>query len=313
MMNELKEMKATMSSKILEPQKRLSPTSINTFYKCPRQYFYQYVAKIKVKPNIHLVKGSIVHKVLEDFFKVYPKDMESALKFYYDKAVKTNDSLLKFLELPDEELKQELEDCWFMIEEYFSMFKREMKGLILGRKAENEQHAYYLLKPKFREKFVEDKELHCCGFIDRINEDFDGLITLGDYKTSKKYGIGLPMDYVRQLSIYSLLYYTQEKRIPDFVAVDFLRYGKTYNLWVTPSLLQFARNTITDVWDKTRSADVGDYPLYESNLCGWCQYNHICSGQEDWEKTLREQKMKELIKKQKKSAQPISDDKKGGT
>jgi len=58
-MSEAKEMKLTAEEKALMPQKRLSPTSINLFNKCPRGYFYQYIAKLPVVPNIHLVKGGI--------------------------------------------------------------------------------------------------------------------------------------------------------------------------------------------------------------------------------------------------------------
>ena len=48
---------------------RLSPSKINTYYKCPREFYYKYIAKIPEKKTIHLFRGTLVHAVLEDLFK----------------------------------------------------------------------------------------------------------------------------------------------------------------------------------------------------------------------------------------------------
>ena len=48
---------------------RLSPSKINTYMKCPREFYYKYIAKIPEKKTIHLFRGSLVHAVLEDLFK----------------------------------------------------------------------------------------------------------------------------------------------------------------------------------------------------------------------------------------------------
>ena len=68
-MGEEKEFIEDIEKPALAVQKRLSPSAINSYYKCPREYYYTYIGKLKTKPSIHLVKGSIVHKTLEDFFK----------------------------------------------------------------------------------------------------------------------------------------------------------------------------------------------------------------------------------------------------
>ena len=298
-MSKLKEIGLAKEEEPLTPQKRISPTSINNFFKCPRSYFYDYVAKIRVIPNIHLIKGSMVHETLEKFFKAYPKGdsvdlAQHALDIFETYWVK-HQKEVRTLELKPEEVLTAKQDCLNMLNEYIITLKRQIKMLLDVGKAESERHAYYLLKPKFREIFVEDKELHCCGYIDRITKGFDGRITLADYKTSSNYGVGMTEEHERQLSIYSLLYNLQEKIMPDLVAVSFLRYGETYFLKVTPSLLRYARDTITDVWGKTRTIDIEAYPLKESSLCKWCQYHSICSGHDDWESIVRQQRLKDLV------------------
>ena len=47
-----------------------SPSSINTYKQCPRKHFYQYILNLPTKPSIYLIRGSIVHEVLEKFFDI---------------------------------------------------------------------------------------------------------------------------------------------------------------------------------------------------------------------------------------------------
>lgn len=294
-MSELEEIKIAITDKVLVPSKRLSPTSVNSFYKCPREFYYTYVEKAKIKPNIHLVKGSIVHKVLENFFRGYQSNPKTWLKDNFRKEWTKNDNLIKSLELQPKDLMLHKKDAFRMIMDFFELHNRKVKALIQNQKAENEQHAFFLVKPRMREMFVEDEEIHCAGYIDRVHIDYNNVMTLGDYKTSSKFGIGMPEDYKRQLAIYALLYYRKTKVMPDFVAIIFLRYGEEFLLEVTPSLLDYARGSIEYVWDRTRTSDIKDYPLKEGTLCRWCQYFPVCSKEADFQSKKRIEKIKEMI------------------
>jgi putative RecB family exonuclease len=295
-MSKLEEIEITMEEGF-KPQVNISPSSINTWRKCPRQYYYNYIEKIKTKPSIHLIKGSIIHKVLEDLFRQYDEDLEKRYKELLDKQWVVYDQRLKDLELPDGQLKAEYEDCLEILNEFYISLSRKMNALVKREKAEDRRHAFYLLKPKLKEKYVKDEELHCVGYIDRIHKDFDGVITLGDYKTSSKYGIGLSSDYKTQLAIYALLYEKQEKIMPDFCSVIFLRYGEEYFVEVTPSLLRYARDTIIDVYNKTRSVNKEDYPLKEQRLCAYCDYKDRCSGKEEHDRNSSLERLKQTLKK----------------
>jgi len=289
--------KATIKEVELKPQVNLSPSSINAYIKCPRCYFYNYIAKLKQPKSIHLVKGSIVHEVLEYFFKGYKKGLKDNMFALFDKAWKKYDKALKDLELAPEILEQERIDAYNILHEYWISFERQMTSLMEAGKAENESHAYYLLKPKFRELYVKDERLHCVGYIDRVHQDFDGYITVADYKTSKRYGMGFPMDYVRQLAIYALLYKNQTGEMPDFAAVNFLRYGETDRIMVTPQILEFARMTIEDIYSKTRTINIEDYPP-TAGSSKWCAYADLHDGTDEWKQRLRLQKFQEKIKEE---------------
>ena len=49
---------------------RLSPSKINTFRKCQREFYYKYIAKLPEQKTIHLFRGTLVHAILEDLFKI---------------------------------------------------------------------------------------------------------------------------------------------------------------------------------------------------------------------------------------------------
>ena len=274
----------------ISAQSRLSPTSINSYRACPRCYFLRYVGKVPTLPSIHLIKGRIVHNVLEDFFKRYRKDLEQSLLDLFNKIWDKNKKELDLLEMSEEDITKHRNDCIAMVTEYYYMFRRQVDNLIQLGKAENERHAYFLLKPKFRELWVEDKDIHCCGYIDRVNEDYDGHITLGDYKTSSKYGLNFPVDYKLQLAIYALLYRNQEGLVADEVAVDFLRYGEVNRYEVNDAMLKWAEDVIKDTWEKTRSLDINDYPANPD-----CSFKELC-GNNNPEALKRAEELKAFIK-----------------
>src|SRR3989338_6780202 len=92
-----------------------SPSSINTYKQCPRKYFYQYILKLPTKPSICLIRGSIVHEVLEKFFDLDIASLDEAeLEFGMRSFVTAhllrlwtkNKQKLMGLALPSEELER---------------------------------------------------------------------------------------------------------------------------------------------------------------------------------------------------------------
>ena len=47
----------------------LSPTSINSYLRCPRSYYYARIKKLKQKPSIYLIRGIAVHNAIGKFYK----------------------------------------------------------------------------------------------------------------------------------------------------------------------------------------------------------------------------------------------------
>jgi len=56
--------------------KFLSPTSINTYLRCPRKYYLKYIKGLKEKPSIHLIRGKAVHDAIAKFHKSETQDLK---------------------------------------------------------------------------------------------------------------------------------------------------------------------------------------------------------------------------------------------
>ena len=266
---------------------RLSPTSVNCYRRCPREFYYSYVLKIPTPPNIHLIKGSAVHKAIENFFRGYKPNMEQELLKLFEKSWEKQAKSIKELNMDDKELKKEKQDCLNILDMFMFYFRKKVEYHIHSGKAQGERHAFYLLKPKFREKFYEDKELKLCGFVDRIHTDFSGITTIADYKTSGRYGPGIKDEYEVQSAIYALLYERCEKKRADFTSIIFLRFGEEVRTRVTPFQIKYALKLIKDVHEGTKSNKIDDYPQRETNFCKYCSYNSKCSGLDEHEREKR--------------------------
>jgi len=55
-------------------RKILSPTSINTYLRCPRKYYLKYIKGLKEKPSIYLIRGKAVHDTIARFHHLEAQD-----------------------------------------------------------------------------------------------------------------------------------------------------------------------------------------------------------------------------------------------
>jgi len=277
----------------------LSPSSINSWYRCQYYFYKVHIEKVPTKKTIHLVKGNIVHNCLEKFFD--NGEFEEDLKGRMDRIFKREWRIspdLKELKLDKEDEEEERKDIENILNKFLIRHLDKMEALLKSKppKAENLRHAWFILRPRLKEVKLESPDLRVRGRADRIFENFDGIKILADYKTSNRYGIGIPEDYRRQAAIYALLYQEQEKEPLDFVSIIYLRFGEEPMLEVTPSLIRYARDSILKVREATKSKEEKDYPRKMSALCNYCQLKELCDGTEEYKSEMRKKKFKKLLK-----------------
>ena len=107
------------------------------------------------------------------------------------------------------------------------------------------------------------------GIIDAVFTD-KGSIILLDYKTGKKNEI--TQDIKVQLAVYALLYTEKFGRMPDIVAIDFLKHQEERRFRVSEKLIQYAAQICSDIHKKTISNNEKDYPC---QCGGWCDKEFI--------------------------------------
>lgn len=258
-----------------------SPSSINTYKHCPRKYFYTYIARIPTKTNIHCVRGTIVHSVLEHFYDLGPIPSlplgdsliigaNSLLEKYWDDSKKELDGL----NMPKAELQTFFDSSKEMLNKWVISF--------LGKLAKfsNEQNVglaegFSLMKPESEGKYI-SKEFSVMGYIDAI-ETHGGKIRVMDYKTSKK--DELTEEYKLQLAIYALLYQENTGKLPDEVGLYLLKHGER-TLAATPDLVKHAQFEVENIHLSTQSKDMGDYNKHITPLCKWrtgqCDFYDVC-------------------------------------
>lgn len=284
---------------------RLSPTSINTFYQCPRRWYYENIEKRKTPDTIPLVRGKVVHNVLENIFD-----------YNYTAGEEFRNSMLnrgrKLLEEEWNKFSEDLHNCEEtnmslqliyeeteeMIIKFINKFCDNVQMLIRSGKASSEKHGYFLLKPKFRELWIDDlkqinfnnkykkesvgKELdnplRVGGFVDSIQKDFDNNLVLVDYKTSNKYQNVLDEGYFRQMAIYAYLWYKQTGELPRFVAINYLKFDESFFILVTPDLIKYAEDAITYVRNSllNNGLDKQNYYKKTGKLCDYCPFKEEC-------------------------------------
>ena len=193
-------------------RKTLSPTSINTYLRCPRKYYLKYIKGLKEKPSIYLIRGKAVHDTLAKFHQMdlpNPMDFEkmkidllSLFNHYWLKQ----ENEMQTLELPQETLNEYYHESAEML---LGWLRTHLKAIANGQ-----------TKPETEVKLFSDTH-GVMGIIDAIHRQ-NGNVSLTDYKTSKK--DTLTQDIKIQMAIYALLYEDNYGVLPDTIIIDFLKH-----------------------------------------------------------------------------------------
>jgi CRISPR/Cas system-associated exonuclease Cas4 (RecB family) len=148
------------------------------------------------------------------------------------------------------------------IDEFYS----ESQAMLLGwlKRYVKKRHS----RPKTEIKLF-SKTHKAMGIIDAVFTD-NGRILLVDYKTSKKNEI--TQDIKVQLAIYALLYREKFGRMPDIVAIDFLKHQEERRFRVNEQLIEYAAQICSDIHKKTISTNEKDY---RCQCGGWCDKEFI--------------------------------------
>lgn len=180
-----------MANYILPPT--ISYSRVNTFRKCMRKYYHEYVLEIQRETNEHFIFGSKVHEMMEQY--MVGDDVDTTLEKEYENIINEK------LNIPN------MQEYWDYLEpEIDEVFKDTL-------------FKYDLIATEL-ELHVE--EIHFHGIIDLIMYDPETQTVLVlDYKTGKGDKSLNDLNRDGQLTLYALALAYNDEILEDYVVKNF--------------------------------------------------------------------------------------------
>jgi putative RecB family exonuclease len=245
----------------------LSPSRAGDFMTCPLLFRYRTVDRLPEPSSPDTVRGTVVHKVLEDLF-----DLPS--------AERTPDRAADLL-VPAWERILEAEP---VIAEMFGDEGPELDGWLascqesLGRYFALEDPTR--LEPAERELYVEtllDSKLLLRGFIDRLDIAPTGEIRVVDYKTGRAPHEGYEAKALFQMKFYALVVWRTRGVVPRMLQLIYLGSGEVLRYSPDERDLLATERKVEALWKAILTAqESGDFRPNKTPLCGWCAHRSLC-------------------------------------
>lgn len=161
---------------------QFSYSQINTFETCPLQYKYQYYLKLPVEGSPYLSFGQTIHKVFEEFLKLYKNSLELKQMDLFG-TKKTASVTLPAFENLEQLYKKFWLDDWYENKQQKQRYKQEGEKIL---------RVFYdeIVKRPITPKYIETSfnlklgRYKFAGKIDRADQTPQGVEIL-DYKTGK--------------------------------------------------------------------------------------------------------------------------------
>lgn len=244
-----------------------SPSSINRYLACPRQYLYGDILDLKSKdgnPNFSSY-GIAVHKACEE-----------AIKFLRDKKIPPEKS--QFIKWFKDELST------LPMETYQQRINFEGRG-------EKALDAYYaqicntspvgLVDVEHKFEYILEDGTKFFGVIDRIDKYEDGTYIIYDYKTGNNKNADIKPekaheDYYNQMAWYKYFY---EKKTGNKVSLTKFIYPEAFT--TKNDGIQYTEEEINTAVEKFKQAvcSIKNFefePSYKDTACQYCAYQDYC-------------------------------------
>ena len=231
---------------------RVSALKVRVFGTCRLRFRYQYVDKLRARLRPGDTAGSLVHRVLCDFFtKVPPAERnEKTLARLFDEGWTALSA--GYHRIPGVEVHHEA--SLHQLANFARCFDLDAEPL--------------MVEPYFQEEIAPGVTLF--GRLDRIDEEADGTLHVIDYK-----GGAQPKEIdPQQLRIYALLAERQIKRKVSKLSFWYLDDGTE---WTTGHGARDGQSTLDDVLATVREMDdLTAFPPTIGRHCAGCPYLYAC-------------------------------------
>ena len=259
-----------------------SHSRLGVFRTCPRQYFYGYVAKVKVEKGPtpwYFALGTAAHTALERLYRSAGNGRVMDLK----------EVVTEF----DQAWQEEYDDTGIDFLKATTTAECRRTGAKVLR-AYYEQHAPFngaRLIGLERKVFIDlngDGRYKLVGHIDRLEQRHDGTYEIHDYKTGRDLPAQSELDGDRQLPLYQMgvtQSWTDAKRVE--LVWHYLRHEKEMRSICTPERLKALKRELIALIDgiESRGCDESRFETCEGKHCGGCNFQHLCPARKHLFKT----------------------------
>jgi putative RecB family exonuclease len=245
----------------------LSPSRAGDFMSCPLLYRFRTVDRLPEPYSPDAVRGTVVHKVLEDLFDLPAGERSSAraaemLQPAWEAILAAEPEIAEMFGEDGPAVGSWLASCRESLDRYFALEDPTR------------------LEPAERELYVEtllESRLLLRGFIDRVDVAPTGEVRVVDYKTGKAPGPAFEAKALFQMKFYALVLWRTRGVVPAMLQLVYLGSGELLRYCPDEQDLLATERKVEALWKAiSRAQESGDWRPRRSPLCGWCAHQALC-------------------------------------
>ncbi len=245
----------------------LSPSRASDFMTCPLLYRFRTVDRLPEPYSPDAVRGTVVHKVLEDLFDLpadarTPEQAAGMVEPAWEAVLEAEPEIAEMFGEEGPEVGAWLTSCRDSLQRYFALEDPTR------------------LEPAEREMYVEtllDSKLLLRGYVDRVDVAPTGEIRVVDYKTGKAPHPAFEAKALFQMKFYALVIWRTRGVVPAMLQLVYLGSGELLRYCPDEADLLATERKVEALWRAISQAkENGDWRPRRGPLCSWCAHQALC-------------------------------------
>ncbi|MET1000127.1 MAG: PD-(D/E)XK nuclease family protein [Marmoricola sp.] len=251
----------------------LSPSRAGDFRSCPLMFRLRTIDRLPEQPSPLAVRGTVVHKVLEDLFDLpaadrTPERAEEMVQDAWAFVLDAEPELASMFPSGPEDAGEGSD-----IAAWLASCRESLRGYFALEDPRR-------LEPAEREVYVEallDSRLLLRGFVDRIDVAPDGALRVVDYKTGRSPGVGFEGKALFQMRFYALVIWRTRGVVPALLQLIYLGDGQVLSYQPDEQDLRATERLVEALWRAIEEAQAAREWLPSPGYsCRWCSSQEHC-------------------------------------